>query len=105
MAQSHLHHALIVMLAMGLPDPLAAHGAPDQRQRGIADERRENEHRKPQRPDVAHPSDDAEGAGEKTERDRPDVSEEDARRMEIEDEEAKRCAGQGAARERQLGVA
>src|SRR6185295_196329 len=86
-AETHADHALIVVLAMRAPDALASDHTLDQRQRRVADERTEYRQGKPQRPHVIAPAEHAERRGEKTERDRADVAEEDARRMEVVEQE------------------
>src|SRR2546425_1197899 len=88
MAEPAPPHALGGMLAGGPPDTLAPQSPPRERQRGISDERREHRRREPERPGFVAPADDAERGGEKTERDRADVAEKDARRMKVEDEES-----------------
>jgi hypothetical protein len=64
--ESHAHEALVVVILVRLPHPLAAEQPPQERERCVADERAEYEHGEPQRPQTAVPADDAERCGEET---------------------------------------
>src|SRR5262249_58911284 len=84
MAEAHADEPLVIVLAVRLPDALAAQKPPDEREGSVTGEGREDEHREPERPGALAPAEDAERAGEETERHRADVAHEDPRRREIE---------------------
>src|SRR5690242_17425380 len=57
---AHEYEPLVVVLAVRLPDALAADEAPKEGQRRVADEGRKDEQWKPERPDVVTPAREAE---------------------------------------------
>ena len=83
------------------PHRLAAQQPSQQRHRGVEQERRENQKRKPGRPYAASPAQYAQDSREETERNRACIAQEDAGRREIPHQEAERgtaddggCGGQ-----------
>src|ERR1700750_3311836 len=102
MPKSVLDHALIVVLAMRLPDFLAAQQAPQQRDRSVADERRKNQCGKPDRPDAVAPAPIAESAPQKAERNRPGVAEEDFRGVEVKEQKTRGGACHGGRSQAEL---
>src|SRR4051812_18113607 len=68
--EAHAHDALVIVIAVRIPYALSARQPPEKGHRGIAVERTEHEQRKPERPHVIAPSDDAEAGSEKAKGDR-----------------------------------
>ena len=56
MTESMLHHALVVMLAMRLPDLFTAPAPFQESNRSISDKWRKYQQRQPEGPITAHPS-------------------------------------------------
>ena len=94
MAGAHAHEPLVVMLAMRVPNALAARKAPQQRERRVADEGSKDEEREPERPDVVAPAHEAERRGQETQRHGADIAQKDARRRKIEQQESRRRRGE-----------
>src|SRR5687767_5841315 len=105
MSKAHQHHPLVIVLTMRLPDALASDQALEQRHRRICDERPENQYREPQRPDVVAPSDDAERTSKESERNRADVTQKKARRMQVVQQEGSRGGGKRQAHGGEGGLA
>ena len=82
-----------------LPQP------PQQCRRGVEDEGREDEGRKPPRPDAAGNAFQPEQTREKAEPDRPDIAHEQPRRRSVENQKAGAGGGQGTEEHAGIGAA